>query len=259
MSTQAPKLAVLIDADNASATIIAGLLAEVARYGTASIKRIYGDWTSTRLNSWKNTLLEHSIQPIQQFGYTTGKNATDSAMIIDAMDLLYTSGYLDGFCIVSSDSDFTRLVSRLREAGKTVYGFGEQKTPLPFRSACDRFIYTEILGKKNQIIEAEDEHPAKDSSLKPTAKTAQTAKQQPKKKDLSKNKKLIELIKSAVDAASDDTGGANLSVVGSYISKVSNDFDSRTYGYPKLLTLIEATQHFEITKSNNSIIIRPKS
>ena len=159
------------------------------------------------------------------------------------------------------DSDFTRLVSRLREAGKTVYGFGKQTTPLPFRSACDRFIYTEILHKNNQeqetpVIDAEEDIPAKDDIPKSTIKTVQTVKQPAKKKDLSKNKKLIELIKSAVDAASDDTGGAKLSVVGSYISKVSNDFDSRTYGYPKLLTLIEATKNFEIIKNSNSIIIK---
>jgi hypothetical protein len=137
-------LAVLIDADNAQASIIEGLLSEVAKFGIASVKRIYGDWTTPNLGQWKTVLLEHSIQPIQQFRYTTGKNATDSAMIIDAMDLLYTDTF-DGFCIVSSDSDFTRLASRIRESGKRVYGFGEKKTPRPFVTACDRFIYTEIL------------------------------------------------------------------------------------------------------------------
>ena len=140
------KLAVLIDADNAAPRIVEGLLAEVAKYGVASVKRIYGDWTNQRLSGWKAVLLEYAIQPIQQFGYTTGKNATDSAMIIDAMDLLY-SGDLDGFCLVSSDSDFTRLAARLREAGLVVMGFGEKKTPQAFVGACDRFIYTEILGK----------------------------------------------------------------------------------------------------------------
>ncbi|MDR2259294.1 MAG: NYN domain-containing protein, partial [Treponema sp.] len=138
------KLAVLIDADNTQPAIIEGLLDEVAKYGVASVKRIYGDWTSTNLRSWKDRLLEYAIQPIQQFSYTSGKNATDSAMIIDAMDLLY-SEKLDGFCIVSSDSDFTRLAARLRESGLTVYGFGEKKTPRAFVSVCDKFVYTEIL------------------------------------------------------------------------------------------------------------------
>jgi len=137
-------LAVLIDADNAAASIVDGLLAEVAKYGVASVKRIYGDWTTPQLGSWKSVLLEHSIHPIQQFRYTTGKNATDSSMIIDAMDLLYT-GRFDGFCLVSSDSDFTRLASRIREEGLRVYGFGEKKTPTAFVSACDKFIYTEVL------------------------------------------------------------------------------------------------------------------
>src|SRR5690349_5873370 len=142
-------LAVLIDADNAQASIIEGLLSEVAKFGVASVKRIYGDWTTPNLGQWKTVLLDHSIQPIQQFRYTTGKNATDSAMIIDAMDLLYT-GTFDGFCIVSSDSDFTRLASRIRESGKRVYGFGEKKTPQPFVAACDRFIYTEVFSLINE-------------------------------------------------------------------------------------------------------------
>lgn len=138
------RLAVLIDADNAQASIIDGLLVEIAKYGLASVKRVYGDWTQPQLNSWKPILLQHSIKPVQQFGYTRGKNATDSALIIDAMDLLYTRRF-DGFCLVSSDSDFTRLAARIREAGLVVYGFGEQKTPQPFVSACDKFIYTEVL------------------------------------------------------------------------------------------------------------------
>ena len=143
------KLAVLIDADNARPAIVEGLLAEIAKYGTAHVKRIYGDWTKPDLNGWKEALLRHSIQPIQQFRYTVGKNATDSAMIIDAMDLLYSERF-DGFCIVSSDSDFTRLASRIRESGLTVYGFGERKTPEPFRTACDKFIYTEVLVKATE-------------------------------------------------------------------------------------------------------------
>ena len=145
--TDTDKLAVLIDADNTRPGIVSGLLGEIADYGTASVKRIYGDWTKPQLNSWKETLLNHSIQPIQQFAYTTGKNATDSAMIIDAMDLLYTDTF-DGFCIVSSDSDFTKLASRIRESGLTVYGFGERKTPSPFVTACDKFVYLDLLMAK---------------------------------------------------------------------------------------------------------------
>jgi uncharacterized LabA/DUF88 family protein len=147
------KLAVLIDADNAQPGIVDSLIAEIANYGIASVKRIYGDWTSPGLKGWKEVLLEHSIQPMQQFAYTKGKNATDSAMIIDAMDLLYT-GNFNGFCIVSSDSDFTKLASRVREAGLLVYGFGEKKTPSPFVSACDKFIFTEVLRAKTDESEA---------------------------------------------------------------------------------------------------------
>src|SRR5215471_1251090 len=157
------KLAVLIDADNTKPAIIEGLLNEVAKYGIASVKRIYGDWTSNNLRSWKDRLLQYAVQPIQQFSYTTGKNATDSAMIIDAMDLLY-SEKLDGFCIVSSDSDFTRLASRLRESGHVVYGFGEKKTPRAFVSVCDKFIYTEIL--KDSHEEDEDSKPANNRTKK---------------------------------------------------------------------------------------------
>lgn len=143
-------LAVLVDADNASATVISAVLAEVAAYGTASVKRIYGDWTKPNLGSWKEQLLEHSIQPIQQFSYTTGKNSTDSAMIIDAMDLLYT-GRFSGFCLVTSDSDFTRLAARIREQGLTVYGFGEKKTPKPFVVACDKFVYTDVIAAAEPV------------------------------------------------------------------------------------------------------------
>ena len=162
MAHDTTKLAVLIDADNARPAIVEGLLAEIAKYGTAHVKRIYGDWTKPDLNGWKEVLLRHSIQPIQQFRYTVGKNATDSAMIIDAMDLLYTERF-DGFCIVSSDSDFTRLASRIRESGHTVYGFGEKKTPEPFRTACDKFIYTEVLV---QATEAEPSAGVKRRSAK---------------------------------------------------------------------------------------------
>ncbi len=185
-------LAVLIDADNANPAIMQGLLAEVAKLGLASVKRIYGDWTTPNLASWKTSLLEFSIQPIQQFRYTTGKNATDSAMIIDAMDLLYT-GNFSGFCLVSSDSDFTRLASRIRESGRLVYGFGERKTPRAFVTACDRFIYTEVF------VQSQDE--VTEKTLKPYTN-----------KELRCDTKLLNLIRSAIEAASDETGWAQLSL-----------------------------------------------
>lgn len=218
------KLAVLIDADNAQPSIVDGLLGEVSKYGTASVKRIYGDWTSPQLKGWKEVLLSHSIQPIQQFRYTTGKNATDSAMIIDAMDLLYSERF-DGFCIVSSDSDFTRIAMRIRESGLTVYGFGEKKTPVPFVAACDKFIYTEILVDKDESVEA--------AKLAPV-------------RELAKDKRLGNLLRSAVEAASDDTGWANLSPVGSQIAKQAPDFDPRNYGFRKLRELVAASKLFDI-------------
>jgi uncharacterized LabA/DUF88 family protein len=221
------KLAVLIDADNAQASIIEGLLTEIAKYGIASVKRIYGDWTSTKLRSWKETLLEYSIQPIQQFGYTTGKNATDSAMIIDAMDLLYSSD-LDGFCIVSSDSDYTKLCARLREAGKTVYGFGEKKTPKPFVAAVDKFIYTEILR------EEEDEDDEGGEKRRMTTN------------ELRQDSRLVHLLRSAVEAAADDSGWAYLGNIGQNIAKNAPDFDPRNYGFKKLSDLITATSLFDI-------------
>ena len=218
------KLAVLIDADNAQPSIIEGLLSEIAKYGTASVKRIYGDWTLPNLKSWKEILLQYSIQPVQQFGYTTGKNATDSAMIIDAMDLLYTRNFT-GFCIVSSDSDFTKLASRIRESGLFVYGFGEQKTPSAFVSACDKFIYTEVLRAKTDEKQA-------------IAKMPSTK--------LKQNTKLVNLLRNAVEASSDESGWAQLGPVGSNIAKQSPDFDPRNYGYGKLGELIKATKLFSI-------------
>ena len=218
------KLAVLIDADNAQPSIIEGLLSEIAKYGTASVKRIYGDWTLPTLKSWKEILLQYSIQPVQQFGYTTGKNATDSAMIIDAMDLLYTRNFT-GFCIVSSDSDFTKLASRIRESGLLVYGFGERKTPSAFVSACDKFIYTEVLRAKTD----EKQAIAKLTSSK-----------------LKQDTKLVNLLRNAVEASSDESGWAQLGPVGSNIAKQSPDFDPRNYGYAKLGDLVKATKLFSI-------------
>jgi uncharacterized LabA/DUF88 family protein len=217
------RLAVLIDADNTQATIIEGLLAEVAKYGTSSVKRIYGDWTSTALRSWKEVLLEYSIQPIQQFGYTKGKNATDSAMIIDAMDLLYT-GRFHGFCIVSSDSDFTKLASRIRESGLFVYGFGEKKTPSAFVSACDKFIYIEVLRAKIN----ENESIAKKSMT-----------------ELKRDARLVRLLRNAVEASSDESGWAHLATTGSNIAKQSPEFDPRNYGYIRLGELLAATKLFD--------------
>jgi len=217
------KLAVLIDADNAQPSIVDSLLAETANYGIASVKRIYGDWTSPSLKGWKEVLLQHSIQPMQQFAYTKGKNATDSAMIIDAMDLLYT-GNFNGFCIVSSDSDFTKLASRIRESGLLVYGFGEKKTPSAFVAACDKFIYTEVLRGKT------------DASKAIVKKTTSQLKQETK---------LVNLLRNAVEAASDESGWAHLASVGSNVAKQSSEFDPRNYGYSKLGDLVTATGLFD--------------
>jgi uncharacterized LabA/DUF88 family protein len=230
------KLAVLIDADNTKPAIIEGLLNEVAKYGIASVKRIYGDWTSNHLRSWKEKLLLNAIQPMQQFSYTTGKNATDSAMIIDAMDLLY-SERLDGFCIVSSDSDFTRLASRLRESGRIVYGFGEKKTPKAFVKVCDKFIYTEILD--NQEAEDEDNRPA--------------VKQ---KKEFKVDKTLLKLLHDAVDDVAEESGWAYLGSVGQKINNRSTDFDPRNYGFKKLGDMFRALsqqfEHEERPRANSS-------
>jgi uncharacterized LabA/DUF88 family protein len=217
-------MAVLIDADNAQPSITEGLLSEVAKYGIASVKRIYGDWTTPSLSGWKSVLLEHSIQPVQQFGYTVGKNATDSAMIIDAMDLLYTNRF-DGFCLVSSDSDFTRLASRIREEGLLVYGFGEKKTPKAFVSACDKFIFTEVLRFQEDT----------ESAVRP--KTAG---------ELKRDAKLVALLRTALEAASDDSGWAHLGTVGSHIAKKAPEFDPRNYGFTKLGELAIATDLFDV-------------
>ncbi len=226
------KLAVLIDSENAQLVIIEALLAEVAKYGTAHVKRAYGDWTGAGLRGWKDLLLAQSIQPIQQFAYATGKNATDSALIIDAMDLLY-SGRFDGFCIVSSDSDFTRLASHTRESGLTVCGFAERKTPKVFVAACDKFIYTENL--------ADTQNPATVAAkAKPAASLAQ----------LNGDTRLLRQLHNAVEAASNDDGWAPLVNVGHIITKQRPDFDSRTYGYAKLSDLIAATALFEMERRN---------
>ena len=231
MSNDLPqsRIGVLIDADNAQPAVIEHLLAEIAKYGITSVKRAYGDWTTTRLRGWKDVLNEHAIQPIQQFSYTTGKNATDSAMIIDAMDLLY-SERVQAFCIVSSDSDFTRLATRLRESGMVVYGVGEKKTPRPFVNACDKFIYSEILTEEEEDTDAPE--------IKPRSKKTT--------KELRQDTRLVQLLRSAALSAADDDGWSNLSVVGKYLANQSPDFDPRNYGYPKLGQLIAATQLFDV-------------
>jgi len=247
------KLAVLIDADNTQAKIVEGLLAEVAKYGVASVKRIYGDWTNTNLRSWKDKLLEFAIQPVQQFSYTSGKNSTDSAMIIDAMDLLYTES-LDGFCVVSSDSDFTRLAARLREDGKLVLGFGQRKTPKPFVAACDKFIYTEILR------EDEDEKEKESKAEKEQHNRNQIQSQN----DIKTDRRMTALLESAVEDAADEFGWAYLGAVGTYIANRQPEFDPRNYGFRKLGDLIKASALFEIderaspTDSGKQVYLRLK-
>lgn len=230
---QGATLAVLIDADNAAPAIVEGLLAEVAKYGVAAVKRIYGDWTRPNLSGWKDRLLAHSIQPIQQFRYTVGKNATDSAMIIDAMDLLYT-GRFDGFCIVSSDSDFTRLASRIREQGLMVYGFGERKTPKPFVTACDKFIYSDVLRADADNDNEAEAAPARRRSTQ----------------ELRQDSRLVRLLQSASQAVSDEDGWSTLGGIGNYIAKQAPEFDSRNYGYGKLSELVTATNLFEVETRN---------
>jgi predicted nuclease of predicted toxin-antitoxin system len=215
------KSAVLIDADNVSEKYVRVVFDEVLNHGTATYKRIYGDWTKPQFAKWKDVLLNYSISPIQQYGYTQGKNSTDSALIIDAMDILY-SGNVDGFCIVSSDSDFTRLASRLREAGKYVLGMGEKKTPQPFISACEKFKYLEVL-LQDFTPESSDEKSVKTSKVE-----------------------LIEIIKSIIKENSDDDGWAFMGEIGNYISKRNPEFDTRNYGYQKLTPLISSMKIFEI-------------
>ena len=223
------KLAVLIDGDNIPSAYVKEMMEEIAKYGNPTIKRIYGDWTKPRLAKWKNILLENAITPIQQYGYTTGKNATDSAMIIDAMDILY-SEKVNGFCLVSSDSDFTRLATRLREAGMQVFGIGEKKTPESFIVACDKFIYIEILkyqseGSESELIESKSSQKSNIDKITP---------------------KVIKLISSTISDLADDDGWAFLGDVGNLLQKKQPNFDSRNYGFQKLTPLIKSIKKFEI-------------
>lgn len=226
------RLAVLIDADNVSHNHVKEMLEEIAKSGTPTIKRIYADWTKPNANGWKNVLLENAITPIQQYSYTSGKNSTDSALIIDAMDILYAEK-VEGFCIVSSDSDFTRLATRLREAGMKVIGIGEKKTPTPFITACDKFIYIEIL-KQDTPAPA-----GKDVKGKDTPKTES-------KPLTGVDDKLTRLLTQSAADLADDTGWTFLGDLGNFIVKKRTDFDPRNYGFPKLLPLIKSTERFEI-------------
>jgi uncharacterized LabA/DUF88 family protein len=245
------RLAVLIDADNAPRRQLKEIMEEIAVYGTPTVKRIYGDWTSPNLTGWKKPLLETAITPIQQYGYTTGKNATDSAMIIDAMDILY-SGRVDGFCIVSSDSDFTRLATRLREAGMKVFGFGEKKTPNPFIVACDKFLYIEIIGGEKKKAKAKAKEalpPAEPESQPKPAKTPKAAAKAPPANQIPEE--IVDLISTAIDDVADDDGWAYLGGVGNLISKKQPDFDARNYGYKKLTLLIDAIESIEMDFRDN--------
>lgn len=226
--------AVLIDGDNIPSAHVKEMMEEIAKYGNPTIKRIYGDWTKPHLTKWKNLLLENAITPIQQYGYTTGKNATDSAMIIDAMDILY-SGKVNGFCIVSSDSDFTRLATRLREAGMKVLGIGERKTPNPFIVACDKFIYVEILRNR--------------STKKESASDKQTDEEEVTIDRISQ--KEINLIRKSISDLSDEDGWAYLGDVGNLVQKKRPNFDSRNYGFEKLTALLRSLKEFEIEQRDN--------
>ncbi len=232
------RLAVLIDADNAPRTALKEIMAEVAVYGSATIKRIYGDWTAPNMASWKPLLLEHAITPFQQYSYTTGKNATDSAMIIDAMDILY-SGNCGGFVLVSSDSDFTRLATRLREAGMKVYGVGEKKTPKPFIVACDKFVYIEALRAAEEV---KAPAPAGKAGKKKSPPPAEPATQS-----------VRDLIAQSIEDLADEDGYAHLGALGNLLIKKQPDFDPRNYGYSKLSKLIAALDDvFELQSRKGS-------
>lgn len=236
------RLAVLIDADNVPYSNIRGMLEEIAKYGTPTFKRIYGDWTKPTVSGWKPVLLETAITPVQQYSYTQGKNATDSAMIIDAMDILY-SGKVDGFCIVSSDSDFTRLATRLREAGMKVIGIGERKTPSPFIVACDKFIYIEIINAPVNIQETS----AKVKSKKPAEPSRKKTEDNEQQIQIRKAKRLIA---ASISDLADDNGWAYLGDVGNLMLKKQPDFDPRNFGYAKLTPLIRSFD-FEIDERDS--------
>ena len=260
MDIQTKKFAVLIDADNSSIGAIPSVLEEVAKYGIASVKRVYGDWSSETLKNWREVLLPHAITPVQQFAYTKGKDATDMILIIDAMDLLY-AGALDGFCIVSSDSAFTPLASRIRENGLSVYGFGKKKTPEAFKKACDKFIYVENLIVDSDLKNIEEEYLSEptDKKLTETLKTVeQKALTQSKEYSPPEtvDRATLNLIYKAVKDNADENGWANLSMVGQYISAVKPDFDSRNYGRAKLSGLIKTLNLFETKIEMSQMYLR---
>jgi uncharacterized LabA/DUF88 family protein len=235
------RLAVLIDADNVPYSNVKGMIEEIAKYGTPTFKRIYGDWTKPTVSGWKSVLLENAITPIQQYSYTRGKNSSDSALIIDAMDILY-SGKVDGFCIVSSDSDFTRLATRLREAGMKVIGIGEKKTPPPFIIACDKFIYLEIIASDNPPSETLQENKKKG---KPVIKKKVKEEAKEENGPMAASRKVKRLISTSITDLADENGWAYLGDVGNLILKKQPDFDPRNFGFPKLTPLIKSLD-FEI-------------
>lgn len=247
------RLAVLIDADNAPRDCLKSVMEEIAVYGTPTIKRIYGDWTSSRVSGWKTSLLENAVTPIQQYGYTTGKNSTDSAMIIDAMDILYT-GNTDGFVLISSDSDFTRLALRLRESGKYVIGIGERKTPAPFIVACDKFIYIEVIrerlkktaesDKKSTTAASAQKKKSGASKQTGSKKTEKPAEEQPQEKKVPGE--IIELIADSVADIADEDSCVTLSSLGNLIIKKQPDFDPRNFGFRKLSTMMKSLSRFEV-------------
>jgi len=239
------RLAVLIDADNAQAAVIEGLLAEIARFGEATVRRIYGDFTAPTSSSWKKVLQRYAIKPVQQFAYTTGKNATDSTLIIDAMDLLYTRKF-DGFCLITSDSDFTGLAMRLREEGLMVLGFGEKKTPEAFRNACHKFVFTEVL-RPSTAAESAD-LPQKVKTEKKTASS-----QTPVETSAPKLKFPKKFILTALEQSIDDTGWAYLGTFGNYLNKLQPDFDARLYGYKKLSDLVKAKKDLFVTEERQAV------
>jgi hypothetical protein len=239
------RLAVLIDADNAQAAVIENLLAEIARFGEATVKRIYGDFTAPTSASWKKVLQRYAIKPVQQFAYTTGKNATDSTLIIDAMDLLYTRKF-DGFCLVTSDSDFTGLAMRLREEGLTVLGFGEKKTPEAFRNACHKFLFTEVLrsspADEPVAQPPKNENENKSAAIKALPETPEPTQEFPK-----------QFVLTALEQSTDDAGWAQLGTFGSYLTKLQPDFDSRLYGYKKLSDLVKAKTDLFVTEERPAL------
>jgi Fe-S-cluster formation regulator IscX/YfhJ len=249
------RLAVLIDADNVPYANVKGMFEEIAKYGTPTFKRIYADWTKPTVSGWKNVLLENAITPIQQYSYSSGKNASDSAMIIDAMDILYT-GKVDGFCIVSSDSDFTRLATRLREAGMKVIGIGEKKTLRPFITACDKFIYIEILKPKEAVVprEKSSNKPSKNSGPKPNVAVV------PATEPITKvDNELTKLVSDSITDLADENGWAFLADLGNLLLKKKPDFDPRNYGFEKMLPLIKSLQKYEVDvretgKKNNKLV-----